>query len=350
MSNFTSEPDRTGLEDEEATMQEAACPSLEPTWLQTAHERHHGCRVVVFADLGGGGEARTPTRMNERLCGNDGAIARLTHSDVWALVVVLNGHPRVGMPGEAGGACGLDVSWGRRCNRGIVGWPLIHLGHHGFIAEGSGCAYGIPKHRNTDDDEREMASKEHSSSSTMAFTGTSFEPELVGHTAWQDIEERRTITKAGKQGRRCCMTHQMDVDDATLEEFGAVCRLVPRLQLSPLQRIRYGIACGEWQVLGSSAFDRGSAHQICGSRLLASYMGEMLIWKEVCRVPPGPQLSTLSGWDILDAITKNVYEPHAHQFSSFVGHLFLETCPWSMTTLGVEPSRVRARRRTWTTY
>jgi len=35
----------------------------------------------------------------------------------------------------------------------------------------------------------------------------------------------------------------------------------------------------------------------------------------------------LPAWYLLDAISKNVYEPYARRFSSFVVHLFLDTYP-----------------------
>ncbi|KAF8959272.1 hypothetical protein BDZ97DRAFT_2061240 [Flammula alnicola] len=48
-------------------------------------------------------------------------------------------------------AYGLDVvvdapavSWGRRCNSGIMRWPSMHLGHRRFIIEGSGQAHTPP--------------------------------------------------------------------------------------------------------------------------------------------------------------------------------------------------------------
>ncbi|KAF8953076.1 hypothetical protein BDZ97DRAFT_2065881 [Flammula alnicola] len=91
-----------------------------------------------------------------------------------------------------------------------------------------------------------------------------------------------------------------------------------------------------------SPVDRRWAVQICAS--LAGHTNVLVPLGGVgCR-------PTSSGFDILDAVSENVYEPYACQFSSFVICLCLETCPMVDDNTRGKIFEGEEETRTCTTY
>ncbi|KAF8960764.1 hypothetical protein BDZ97DRAFT_1760417 [Flammula alnicola] len=110
------------------------------------------------------------------------------------------------------------------------------------------------------------------------------------------------------------------------------------------ERRRRTLAIMRWVCGGEfrSPVDRRWAVQICAS--LAGHTNVLVPLGGVgCR-------PTSSGFDVLDAVSENVYEPYAHQFSSFVVCLCLETCPMVDDNTRGKIFEGEEERRTCTTY